>query len=166
MSRGWRRSSSRKAPSPYVDHMLHHTSGRFPAQEGVDAAAKARHPAGRAALRIAVVQDQEMLQLQLAQGILLGMAREFAVKPTAAPLSFGLKVFLLFIGTCLVTHALSCVHSAFASCERHHSLSSDTLVDVIALSSVFCRATRSCKARGTAVQAACRRVTWGAMMQS
>ena len=118
MSRGWRRSSSRKAPSPYVDHMLHHTSGRFPAQEGVDAAAKARHPAGRAALRIAVVQDQEMLQLQLAQGILLGMAREFAVKPTAAPLSFGLKVFLLFIGTCLVTHALSCVHSAFASCER------------------------------------------------
>ena len=24
----------------------------------------------------------------------------------------------LFIGTCLVTHALSCVHSAFASCER------------------------------------------------
>jgi len=118
MSRGWRRSSSRKAPSPYVDHMLHHTSGRFPAQEGVDAAAKARHPAGRAALRIAVVQDQEMLQLQLAQGILLGMAREFAVKPTAAPLSFGLKVFLLFIGTCLVTHALSCVHSAFASCKR------------------------------------------------
>ena len=36
----------------------------------------------RAALRIAVVQAQEMLQLQLAQGILLGMAREFAVKPT------------------------------------------------------------------------------------
>ena len=94
MSRGWRRSSSRKAPSPYVDHMLHHTSGRFPAQEGhpaVDAAAKARHPAGRAALRIAVVQDQEMLQLQLAQGILLGMAREFAVKPTTAPISFGLN---------------------------------------------------------------------------
>ena len=26
--------------------------------------------------------------------------------------------FSLFIGTCLVTHALSCVHSAFASCER------------------------------------------------
>ena len=41
--------------------------------------------------------------------------------------------FSLFIGTCLVTHALSCVHSAFASCERHHSLSSDTLVDVIAM---------------------------------
>ena len=26
------------------------------------------------------------------------------------------KGFSLFIGTCLVTHALSCVHSAFASC--------------------------------------------------
>ena len=26
--------------------------------------------------------------------------------------------FSLFIGTCLVTHALSCVHSALASCER------------------------------------------------
>ena len=28
------------------------------------------------------------------------------------------SVFSLFIGTCLVTHALSCVHSAFASCKR------------------------------------------------
>ena len=41
-----------------------------------------------------------MLQLQLAQGILLGMAREFAVKPTAAPLSFGLNA------ECTATHRL------------------------------------------------------------
>jgi len=54
-----------------------------------------------------------MLQLQLAQGILLGMAREFAVKPTAAPLSFGLNA------ECTATHRLlRCAATPLQYCGR------------------------------------------------
>ena len=47
-----------------------------------------------------------------------GCAHPCPFAPRAQSQNVLMLTLLLFIGTRLVTHALSCVHSAFASCER------------------------------------------------